>query len=159
MSKVPVHLLPASVRTLVELLSEAGFQVAHATTGNGRRNLGDDSEPTAAEAAEASRRDALIVLQDMPLDVLDITTVTLTRRQTFETCTIKFTPSSLKATENADSTPVVAALPSHWPETSRKGAQAILAIGYKRHGDSLTFTKGNRSAKMPDGVEVTFSWC
>jgi len=159
MSKVPVHLLPQSVQTLVHLLEAAGFTVANATTGNGRRNLGDDSPPTASEAAEASRRDYMTVLQQMPLDVLDITSVVLTRRQTFETCTIKFTPSSLAATENADSTPVVAALPSHWPETSRKGAQAILAIGYTRHGDSLTFTKGNRNAKMPDGVEVQFSWC
>lgn len=159
MSKVPVNLLPASVQTLVERLTAAGFTVVSATTGNGRRNLGDDSEPTAAERAEATRRDELIVLQDMPLDVLDITHVRLTRRQSFETCTIEFTPSSLKVSEQADSTPVAVSLPAHWPAACRAGAQAIAALGYSRRGDSLTFIKGNRTTDGPDGISVGFSWC
>lgn len=159
MSKVPVHLLPASVQTLVEQLIAAGFSLANATTGNGRRQLGDDSALSATEAREANRRDELIVLQQMPLDVLDITTVMLTRRESFETCTVKFTPSSLKVSEEADSTPVVASLPKHWPAACRKGAEAVLALGFMRRGDSLTFTKGNRTAKVPDGIEVEFGWC
>jgi hypothetical protein len=43
------------------------------------------------------------------------------------------------------------------PETCRKAAEAILALGYKPHGH-LMFTKGNHSAKMPDGIKVQFGW-
>lgn len=157
MSKVPVHLLPASVQLLVERLVDAGFSLVNATTGNGRRNLGDNSELTGAEAAEAFQRDLATRAHGFGADVLDITSVKLTRRQSFEDVTITFTPEGLKAAEQADSTPAVAALPSHMPATSRQGAEAVLALGYKAHGH-LTFTKGDHSTRMPEGVKVQFSW-
>lgn len=156
MSKVPVHLLPASVQALVEVLVASGFAIVNATTGNGRRNLGDDSTPSAKEAQEAIRRDLASVAQGFDGDVLDITAVKLTRRQSFEDVTITFTPSGLKAAEEADSTPAVGTLPAHMPAACRKGAEAVLALGYRQQG--LMFTKGNHSAKMPDGIKVQFGW-
>ncbi len=157
MSKVPVHLLPPSVQTLVEQLVAAGFSLVNATTGNGRRQLGDDSALSADEKERKQRTDIATVAQGFDCDVLDITRVTLTRRQSFEDVSITFTPSGLKLAEQAESTPVAHVLPSHMPATCRKGAEAVLALGYKPHGH-LTFTKGNHGTHASEGVSVQFGW-
>lgn len=157
MSKVPVNQLPATVVALVEQLIAAGFTFVSATAGNGRWDLCKEGEPTIG-AAEAFRSDLAAVAHGINADnALDITAVRLTRRQSFEDVEVKFTPAGLKAAEQADSTPVVATLPAHMPKTCRAGAEAVLALGYKPHGH-LTFTKGDHTSRMPEGVSVHFSW-
>ncbi len=156
MSKVPVHLLPASVQTLVEVLINAGFSLVTATTGNGRRTLGDDSPMSADELQHAVQTQLADECHEQ--SGLGINHVRFTRRgRHFEDATITFDFDGLEAAEKADSTPVVATLPSHMPETCRKAAEAILALGYKPHGH-LTFTKGNHSKTVPDGIKVQFGW-
>jgi hypothetical protein len=155
MSKVPVHLLPKSVQTLVEQLVAAGFSLVNATTGNGRRNLGDDGPLRADELQRALQTQLADECHDQ--SALDISAVRLTRRQSFEDVTITFDTAGLKAAGEADSTPVACVLPSHMPATCRKGAEAVLALGYRPHGH-LTFIKGNFRTQMPDGIRVQFSW-
>lgn len=158
MSKVPVpvHLLPESIQSLVALLVSAGFELTHATTGNGRYPLGP-IELTDAEQQEAFQRDLASAAQGFDGDVLDITAVRFAHRRTFEDCTISFTPSDLKLGEDAPSIPVSATLPAHMPAVSRAGAEAILAIGYRPAGH-LLFIKGDHT-RVPTGIKVQFSWC
>jgi hypothetical protein len=156
MSKVPVHLLPASVQALVEVLVASGFSIVNATTGNGRRQLGDDSKLSDDELKDAVRTQLADECHGQ--SALGLNHVRFTRRgNQFEDATITFDADGLKAAEQADSTPVVATLPGHMPATCRKAAEAILALGYKPHGH-LTFTKGDHSTKMPDGIQVQFGW-
>ncbi len=156
MSKVPVHLLPASVQALVEVLVASGFSIVNATTGNGRRQLGDDSPMSSDEARRAVQTQLADECHGQ--SALGLNHVRFTRRgNQFEDATITFDDDGLKAAEQADSTPVVATLPGHMPDTCRAAAVAILALGYKPHGH-LTFTKGNHSNRMPDGISVQFGW-
>lgn len=156
MSKVPVHLLPASVQTLVEALVAAGFSIVNATTGNGRRNLGDDGPLRDNELQRAAQTQLADECHDT--SALGLNHVRFTRRGNhFESAVIEFDADRLAAAEKADSTPVVATLPGHMPQTCRKAAEAILALGYKPHGH-LTFIKGDHSTKVPNGIEVEFSW-
>lgn len=156
MSKVPVHLLPESIQTLAALLVSAGFQLTNATTGNGRYPLGQE-ELSDEQRAEALQRDLASAAQGFDGDVLDITAVRFSHRQTFEDCTISFTPADLKLGEDAPSAPVSATLPAHMPAVSRAGAEAILAIGFKPAGH-LLFIKGDHT-RVPTGIKVQFGWC
>lgn len=155
MSKVPVHLLPAAVQTVVQNLVDAGFTVTAAWTGNRRRQLGDDSPLSPTEAKRAIETQLADECHDQ--SALGLFHVDLRRRNNqFEEATIEFDSDGLKAAEQADSTPVAHTLPGHMPQTCRKGAEAILALGYRPHGH-LTFTKGDHST-MPVGISVRFGW-
>lgn len=156
MSKVPVHLLPAAVQTVVTKLVEAGFTVTAAWTGNRRRQLGDDSPLSGDEAQRAY--ETQLADECHGQSALGLFHVDLRRRNNqFEQATIEFDSDAVKAAEQADSTPVAHTLPAHMPATCRKGAEAILALGYRPHGH-LTFTKGDHSTTMPEGISVQFGW-
>ena len=156
MSKVPVHLLPDPVQTVVAKLVEAGFTVTAAWKGNRRRALGDDSPLTGDEAKRAVETRLADELHGQ--SALGLCHVDLRRRgNNFEQATIEFDSDALQAAAKADSTPVEHTLPGHMPETCRKGAEAILALGYRPHGH-LTFTKGDHTLPMPQGISVEFGW-
>lgn len=156
MSKVPVHLLPAAVQTVVTKLVEAGFTVTAAWTGNRRRQLGDDSPLSTAEAKRAV--ETQLADECHGQSALGLFHVDLRRRNNqFEEATIEFDSEAVEAAEQAGSAPVAHELPGHMPATCRKGAEAILALGYRPHGH-LTFIKGDHSSQMPQGISVRFGW-
>ena len=128
MSKVPVHLLPKSVQTLVEQLVAAGFSLVNATTGNGRRNLGDDGPLRADELQRALQTQLADECHDQ--SALDISAVRLTRRQSFEDVTITFDTAGLKAAGEADSTPVACVLPSHIRRVAKCRSSSRFSAGF-----------------------------